>query len=341
MTSNSLRKPVQTALVPYRKRTQLPALTPGDLGNLDAYIKAANSAPVLTAEEERNLAIRMRDYNDVDAAQALIISHLRLVISVARGYLGYGLSHGDLIQEGNIGLMKAVRHYDPDKGVRLMTFAVHWIRAEIQEYIVRNSHMVKLATTHAQRKLFFNLRQMKKTDQSLTNAQAEDIAEKLNVKPTEVLEMEKRLSGPDASLDTPLDEEGDSSVTAVDMLTDKSDEPVEILEKADELQLEQVGLKKAIEQLDPRSRRIIEARWFHENDEGEVKAVSLATLAKEFGISIERCGEIMEQYGAYQASMLDGGSSSVMVYRGREITSPTTLSQNEEGRYLPDAFLVK
>ena len=286
MTSNSLRKPVQTALVPYRKRTQLPALTPGDLGNLDAYIKAANSAPVLTAEEERNLAIRMRDYNDVDAAQALIISHLRLVISVARGYLGYGLSHGDLIQEGNIGLMKAVRHYDPDKGVRLMTFAVHWIRAEIQEYIVRNSHMVKLATTHAQRKLFFNLRQMKKTDQSLTNAQAEDIAEKLNVKPKEVLEMEKRLSGPDASLDTPLDEEGDSSVTAVDMLTDKSDEPVEILEKADELQLEQV---------DPRSRRIIEARWFHENDEGEVKAVSLATLAKEFGISIERVRQLEKQ----------------------------------------------
>ena len=295
MTSNSLRKPVQTALVPCRKRTQLPALTPGDLGNLDAYIKAANSAPVLTAEEERNLAIRMRDYNDVDAAQALIISHLRLVISVARGYLGYGLSHGDLIQEGNIGLMKAVRHYDPDKGVRLMTFAVHWIRAEIQEYIVRNSHMVKLATTHAQRKLFFNLRQMKKTDQSLTNAQAEDIAEKLNVKPKEVLEMEKRLSGPDASLDTPLDEEGDSSVTAVDMLTDKSDEPVEILEKADELQLEQVGLKKAIEQLDPRSRRIIEARWFHENDEGEVKAVSLATLAKEFGISIERVRQLEKQ----------------------------------------------
>lgn len=295
MTSNSLRKPIQTALVPYRKRTQLPALTPGDLGNLDAYIKAANSAPVLTAEEERNLAIRMRDYNDVDAAQALIISHLRLVISVARGYLGYGLSHGDLIQEGNIGLMKAVRHYDPDKGVRLMTFAVHWIRAEIQEYIVRNSHMVKLATTHAQRKLFFNLRQMKKTDQALTNAQAEDIAEKLNVKPKEVLEMEKRLSGPDASLDTLLDEEGDSSVTAVDMLSDKSDEPVEILEKADELQLEQVGLKKAIEQLDPRSRRIIEARWFHENDEGEVKAVSLATLAKEFGISIERVRQLEKQ----------------------------------------------
>lgn len=295
MTSNSLRKPIQTALVPYRKRTQLPALTPGDLGNLDAYIKAANSAPVLTAEEERNLAIRMRDYNDVDAAQALIISHLRLVISVARGYLGYGLSHGDLIQEGNIGLMKAVRHYDPDKGVRLMTFAVHWIRAEIQEYIVRNSHMVKLATTHAQRKLFFNLRQMKKTDQALTNAQAEDIAEKLNVKPKEVLEMEKRLSGPDASLDTPLDEEGDSSVTAVDMLSDKSDEPVEILEKADELQLEQVGLKKAIEQLDPRSRRIIEARWFHENDEGEVKAVSLATLAKEFSISIERVRQLEKQ----------------------------------------------
>ena len=155
--------------------------------------------------------------------------------------------------------------------------------------------MVKRATTHAQRKLCFNLMQMKKTDQALTNAQAEDIAEKLNVKPKEVLEMEKRLSGPDASLDTPLDEEGDSSVTAVDMLSDKSDEPVEILEKADELQLEQVGLKKAIEQLDPRSRRIIEARWFHENDEGEVKAVSLATLAKEFGISIERVRQLEKQ----------------------------------------------
>ena len=261
------------------------------------YLKEIGRVPLLSPEEETELALKIQagGPDGEKAKQRLSEANLRLVVSIAKRYVGRGMLFLDLIQEGNIGLMKAVRHYDPDKGVRLMTFAVHWIRAEIQEYIVRNSHMVKLATTHAQRKLFFNLRQMKKTDQALTNAQAEDIAEKLNVKPKEVLEMEKRLSGPDASLDTPLDEEGDSSVTAVDMLSDKSDEPVEILEKADELQLEQVGLKKAIEQLDPRSRRIIEARWFHENDEGEVKAVSLATLAKEFGISIERVRQLEKQ----------------------------------------------
>lgn len=295
MTSHSLRKPVQTALVPYQRKTQLPALAPGSLGSLDAYIRAANSAPVLSAEEERRLALRMRDNNDVEAAQELIISHLRLVISVARGYLGYGLSHSDLIQEGNIGLMKAVRHFDPDKGVRLMTFAVHWIRSEIQEYIVRNSHMVKLATTHAQRKLFFNLRQMKPTDSSLTTKQAESIAEKLNVKTGEVLEMEKRLSGPDASLDTPVDSDDDNATTVGDLLTDRDDEPSRILEKEDRMKLEQVDLKRAIASLDPRSRRIIEARWLHENEAGEMKAVSLATLAKEFGISIERVRQLEKQ----------------------------------------------
>ena len=260
MTSHSLRKPVQTALVPYQRKTQLPALAPGSLGSLDAYIRAANSAPVLSAEEERRLALRMRDNNDVEAAQELIISHLRLVISVARGYLGYGLSHSDLIQEGNIGLMKAVRHFDPDKGVRLMTFAVHWIRSEIQEYIVRNSHMVKLATTHAQRKLFFNLRQMKPTDSSLTTKQAESIAAKLNVKTGEVLEMEKRLSGPDASLDTPVDSDDDNATNVGDLLTDRADEPSRILEKEDRMKLEQVDLKSAVASLVPRRRRIIETR---------------------------------------------------------------------------------
>lgn len=295
MTSALENKKSQTALVPYRHRTQLPALLPGDLGSLDAYIKAANRAPVLSAEQEHALAVRMRDHNDVEAAQELIIAHLRLVISVARGYLGYGLSHGDLIQEGNIGLMKAVRHFDPDKGVRLMTFAVHWIRAEIQEYIVRNSHMVKLATTHAQRKLFFNLRQMKPSDASLTTTEANTIAEKLNVKPLEVLEMEKRLSGPDASLDEPIDESGDGTLTREDLLTRQDDEPVAILEKADQLELEQTGLKEALAKLDPRSRRIVEARWLHENEKGEAKAVSLATLAAEFGISIERVRQLEKQ----------------------------------------------
>ncbi|MCG5030216.1 RNA polymerase sigma factor RpoH [Mesosutterella sp. OilRF-GAM-744-9] len=295
MTTTPVKKKAQTALVPYSRRTQLPALTPGDLGSLDAYIRAANRAPVLTAEQEQDLARRMRDHNDVEAAQELIISHLRLVISVARGYLGYGLSHSDLIQEGNIGLMKAVRHFDPDKGVRLMTFAVHWIRSEIQEYIVRNSHMVKLATTHAQRKLFFNLRQMKPTDSALTATEAQGIAEKLNVKPSEVLEMERRLSGPDTSLNAPVDPNGDSQVTQEDLLASPGDEPPEILEKADQLNLEQVGLRQAIARLDPRSRRIIEARWLHENEKGEAKAVSLATLASEFGISIERVRQLEKQ----------------------------------------------
>lgn len=295
MTQTPEKKKSQTALVPYSRRSQLPALLAGDLGSLDAYIKAANRAPLLSAEQERALAVRMRDKNDPVAAQELIIAHLRLVISVARGYLGYGLSHGDLIQEGNIGLMKAVRHFDPDKGVRLMTFAVHWIRAEIQEYIVRNSHMVKMATTHAQRKLFFNLRQMKPSEASLTTAEAADIAEKLNVKPVEVFEMERRLSGPDASLDAPIDENGDSTVTGEDLLTSRDDEPAVILEKADRARLEQTGLAEALGQLDPRSRRIVEARWLHENEKGEAKAVSLATLAAEFGISIERVRQLEKQ----------------------------------------------
>ncbi len=295
MTSTSIRKPVQTALVPYHQKSRLPALPTGNLGNLDAYIKAANAAPLLSAEQERELAVRMRDDNDVEAAQELIISHLRLVISIARGYLGYGLSHGDLIQEGNIGLMKAVRHFDPDKGVRLMTFAVYWIRAEIQEYIVRNSHMVKLATTHAQRKLFFNLRQMKKDETALSVKEASQIAETLNVKTSEVLEMEQRLSGPDASLNAPVSDDPDASLTLQDLITREDDEPSAAIELEDRRKLQREGLPAAIAELDDRSRRIIEARWLHENDKGENKAVSLAVLAKEFGISIERVRQLEKQ----------------------------------------------
>ncbi len=295
MTSTSLRKPAQTALVPYRQKSRLPALPTGNLGNLDAYIKAANLAPILTAEQERELAVRMRDHNDVEAAQELIISHLRLVISIARGYLGYGLSHGDLIQEGNIGLMKAVRHFDPEKGVRLMTFAVYWIRAEIQEYIVRNSHMVKLATTHAQRKLFFNLRQMKKDDSALSINEANQIAEKLNVKPSEVLEMEQRLSGPDASLNAPVSNDPEASLTMQDLITREDDEPSVAIEIEDRRKQQQEDLPAALAELDDRSRRIIEARWLHENDKGESKAVSLSQLAKEFGISIERVRQLEKQ----------------------------------------------
>ena len=191
--------PVKGEVVPYEKKQYLPAVIPR-LGDLDAYIRYANAAPILSAEEEHALAVRLRDEGDLMAAQQLILSHLRLVVSIARGFLGYGLPHADLIQEGNIGLMKAIKHFDPDRGVRLMTFSVHWIRSEIQEYIVRNWRMVKLATTKNQRKLFFNLRQMKADEKSLSTSETERIAETLDVKPEEVREMEARLSGGDTPL---------------------------------------------------------------------------------------------------------------------------------------------
>ena len=194
--------PVKGEVVPYEKKQYLPAVIPR-LGDLDAYIRYANAAPILSAEEEHALAVRLRDEGDLMAAQQLILSHLRLVVSIARGFLGYGLPHADLIQEGNIGLMKAIKHFDPDRGVRLMTFSVHWIRSEIQEYIVRNWRMVKLATTKNQRKLFFNLRQMKADEKSLSTSETERIAETLDVKPEEVREMEARLSGGDTPLESP------------------------------------------------------------------------------------------------------------------------------------------
>src|SRR5262245_15276483 len=207
------------------------ALHPGSLGNLDAYITAVNRIPLLTAEEEISLARQFRTDSDLEAAGKLVMSHLRLVVAVARNYLGYGLPHADLIQEGNIGLMKAVKRFDPERGVRLVSFALHWIKAEMHEYILRNWRLVRVATTKAQRKLFFNLRSMKGSAAALTHSEAHAIARELGVKPEEVLEMETRLSGGDIALDpTPGDED---AVAPIAFLTDTEDEPVQILERAE------------------------------------------------------------------------------------------------------------
>lgn len=287
-------KPKGTALVTY-KAPSVPALV-GPLGDLDAFMRAAERAPILTPEEERSLAVRLRDDGDVEAAQQLVLSHLRLVISIARGFLGYGLPYADLIQEGNIGLMKAIRHYDPDRGARLMTFAVHWIRSEIQEYIIRNWRIVKLATTKNQRKLFFNLRQMKEDPQTaLTNSQAEHIALALDVKPKEVLEMEERLYGQETSLDTPSsasDDDSENTFTPSEWLTRESDEPEAILEEKEHQRLEGEGLQMALHSLDKRSRRIIMARYLNFDKDGNSKAVTLQELAAEFGVSAERIRQI-------------------------------------------------
>lgn len=279
------------ALIPYETR-KVPALV-GQLGDLDAYMRAAERAPILSADEERALALDLRDKNDVEAAQKLILSHLRLVISIARGFLGYGLPYADLIQEGNIGLMKAIRHYDPDRGARLMTFAQHWIRSEIQEYIIRNWRIVKLATTKNQRKLFFNLRQLKNDSQSaLTNRQAEEIAASLDVKPKEVLEMEERLYGQETSLDAPTDASEDDGISPSEWLTREDDEPEAMLEKESRMRLEQEGLHQALRSLDARSRRVIEARYLFQDASGTGKAATLQSLAKELGVSAERVRQI-------------------------------------------------
>ena len=261
------------------------ALVPS-LGNLDAYIGAINRVPLLTQEEETEFARRLRDHGDLAAAGRLVVSHLRLVVSISRKYLGYGLPHGDLIQEGNVGLMKAVKRFDPDVGVRLVSFAVHWIRAEIHEYVLRNWRLVKIATTKAQRKLFFNLRSMKRSSAALTHSEAGEIATKLGVKPEEVLEMETRISGGDVSLDpAPGDEE---SVTPIAYLADSDDEPAQILERVETATNRSEGLRTAMAQLDERSRRIIEARWLRDDDD----AATLQQLADEYGVSAERIRQI-------------------------------------------------
>jgi len=277
----------QTALVPMGSNA-LALGFPGSLGNIEAYISAVNRIPMLTHEEESSLARRLRDQNDLAAAQKLVMSHLRLVVSIARGYLGYGLPHADLIQEGNIGLMKAVKRFDPDQGVRLVSYAMHWIKAEIHEYILKNWRLVKIATTKAQRKLFFNLRSHKESLDAMTPAQVEDLAKSLNVKREEVIEMETRMSGHDIALDAPSDDEDDKFAPIAYLSSDAS-EPTKALEAKQYDRLQSEGLEAALDKLDPRSRRIVEARWLA-NDDGS--GATLHELADEFGVSAERIRQI-------------------------------------------------
>ncbi len=260
----------------------------GNLGNIDAYISAVNRLPMLTHEEEVSLARRLRENNDLAAAQALVLSHLRLVVSIARGYLGYGLAHADLIQEGNIGLMKAVKRFDPDQGVRLVSYAMHWIKAEMHEYILKNWRLVKVATTKAQRKLFFNLRSHKVGLDSMTPAQVDSLARTLNVKPEEVIEMETRLSGRDIALEAPTDDE-DDKFAPIAYLSSDMNEPTKVLEAKQYDRLQSEGLEAALGKLDARSRRIVEARWLA-NDDGS--GATLHDLADEFGVSAERIRQI-------------------------------------------------
>jgi RNA polymerase sigma-32 factor len=260
----------------------------GNLGNLDAYISAVNRLPMLTHDEEISLAKRLKDQADLGAAERLVMSHLRLVVSIARGYLGYGLPHGDLIQEGNIGLMKAVKRFDPDQGVRLVSYAMHWIKAEMHEYILKNWRLVKVATTKAQRKLFFNLRSHKTGLDAMTPAQIDQLAKTLDVKREEVIEMETRLSGRDIALESPTDDE-DDKFAPIAYLSSEASEPTRVLEAEQVTRLQSEGLEEALSKLDARSRRIIESRWLA-NDDGS--GATLHTLAAEFGVSAERIRQI-------------------------------------------------
>ena len=264
----------------------LPLPSPTGAGSIEAYIQAANRFPMLSFEDEQALARRLRKNDDLDAARQLVLSHLRLVVSVARGYLGYGLPHADLIQEGNIGLMKAVKRFDPERGVRLVSFALHWIRAEIHEYILRNWRLVRLATTKAQRKLFFNLRSMKQGHGTLSGEEAGRMARNLNVRPEDVLEMETRLAGQEVAFEADSGDE-DAYAPAQYLAANPEDEPSRALEAAEEERLRGEGLRNALATLDPRSRRIIEARWLKEKD-----SATLHDLAAEFGVSAERIRQL-------------------------------------------------
>jgi RNA polymerase sigma-32 factor len=267
----------------------VPMLLPSATGSLESYIQSVNRFPLLTEEEELRLARQYHENEDLHAARQLVLSHLRLVVSIARGYLGYGLPHSDLIQEGNVGLMKAVKRFDPERGVRLVSFAVHWIRAEIHEYILRNWRIVKIATTKAQRKLFFNLRSMKKGHGALTREETASMAAELRVKPSDVSEMETRLGGQDVSLE-PVGEDEEDSYGPISYLSNHDDEPRRILEHEETERLRSEGLERALKSLDPRSRRIIEARWLREQD-----TLTLHDLAAEFGVSAERIRQIEAQ----------------------------------------------
>lgn len=261
----------------------LPVLS--DIDGLDKYIQSVNAVPMLTPEKESELARRFSENNELEAARELVLSHLRVVVSIARSYSGYGLPQADLIQEGNIGLMKAVKRFEPSRGVRLFSFAVHWIKAEIHEYILRNWRLVRIATTKAQRKLFFNLRGMKKSLGSLSYKEAADIAQDLNVKTEEVLEMEVRMSGGDMAL--VADDPDEDAFAPIAWLSDKEAEPSQVLERRAYDVLQGQGIAEALTDLDARSRRIIEARWLHDGD-----GATLHDLAAEFNVSAERIRQI-------------------------------------------------
>ncbi len=272
------------------------------IGNLDAYISAVNRIPLLTQEEETEAARRLRDSGDLEGAGRLVLSHLRLVVSVSRQYLGYGLPQGDLIQEGNVGLMKAVKRFDPEQGVRLVSYALHWIKAEIHEYILKNWRIVRLATTKAQRKLFFNLRSKKaamKGDaaqadmhrNTLTPAEAERVAQELNVKPEEVREMETRMAGGDVALEPQSDDDGEETFAPIAYLADDSSEPTRVIEARRRDALSSDGITRALDVLDARSRRIVEERWLKVNDDSS-GGMTLHELAAEYGVSAERIRQI-------------------------------------------------
>jgi len=261
----------------------LPALPP--VSSLESYVHAVHAIPMLTAEREIELGRRLKEQNDLTAAGDLVLSHLRLVVSVARNYMGYGLAQADLVQEGNIGLMKAVKRFDPGRGVRLVSFAIHWIKAEMHEYILRNWRLVKVATTKAQRKLFFNLRSMKKDLGPMSVGEVAHVANELHVKPEEVVEMETRLAGQELAFEGERDDE--DSFAPAQYIADEAAEPYRVLEAEESERVKSAGLEKALATLDPRSRRIVEARWLREKD-----GATLHDLAAEFKVSAERIRQI-------------------------------------------------
>ncbi|WP_274571156.1 RNA polymerase sigma factor RpoH [Neisseria leonii] len=272
----------QTALA--ERPVTLPV--PSGHGSLEQYIHTVNSIPMLTPEEEHSLAER-KMAGDMEAAKQLILSHLRVVVSIARGYDGYGLNQADLIQEGNIGLMKAVKRYEPDRGARLFSFAVHWIKAEIHEFILRNWRLVRVATTKPQRKLFFNLRSMRKSLSALSPKEAQAIADDLGVKLSDVMEMEQRMTGRDVALLADNSDDDDKNFAPIDWLADNDTEPTRQIEQKAHYALQTEGLQNALAKLDDRSRRIVETRWLQ--DDG---GLTLHQLAEEYGVSAERIRQI-------------------------------------------------
>src|ERR1700761_400579 len=262
----------------------------GQIGNIDSYIQAVNRIPMLSQAEERQYATEFREQGNLNAARQLVLSHLRLVVSIARNYLGYGLPHADLIQEGNIGLMKAVKRFDPQQNVRLVSYAMHWIKAEIHEYVLRNWRTVKVATTKAQRKLFFNLRSHKQGTQAMTPDEIDGLAMELSVKREDVVEMETRLSGGDVALEGQV-EDGEESYAPIAYLSDSHSEPTAVLASRQRDKLQSDGIASALDALDARSRRIIEARWLKVEDDGSGGS-TLHELADEFGVSAERIRQI-------------------------------------------------